>query len=89
MTAREAYSILKPPLRFGDESQIQAHKWLELFVDCRERIRDCRSEHGEAAEYRDRNEVLQEVLICHAFEGFDQEILKEAALCFIRECRGQ
>jgi len=90
MNVREAYSVLKGPLVFGDENQIRAVRWVEKYLECRQKIAECEHDHqSDCPQYRAWAECTEDILGCRCVSGFDEEVQKEAVHSFVKECKGQ
>jgi hypothetical protein len=87
MTIEEANYILRPPLVFGDERQIEARRFLEAVEAAKDEIRACKHGHEKRTKVNRESgfETLARVVwTCDCcWDGNDAE--REAAAALVRE----
>jgi len=73
MKLTEARRILRPPLKFGDAKQIEAHELIVQAEEAKEKIRACRRGHVHA------HASKWEIAACECIAGFPDEVRVGAA----------
>ena len=88
-TVRDAREVLRPPLCFGDSSQIEARKFLEKVELAKEALSNCANNHWEATRYSDRlrGESARWMACCECVEAFPRDVREQAAIVLVDEWR--
>jgi len=85
MNIAEARKVLAQPLRFGDESQITARKFLEKVELAKDAIECCDCDHWESTRYNKRSlgEAARWMANCECVESFPKDVREQAAIVLV------